>query len=637
MNQCLLSWSSLRRSGFFLLTPLLGALLAAPAQVIAAEQQAAKKSVSKAEPVIVTATRIEQPVSTVTQPYSIVDEAEITVRKQPQAIEYLRDLPGVTVVQAGTKGRQADVSIRGANTNQTLVLIDGARVASPTQGLFNFNSLSSENIERIEVIRGPQSALYGSDAIGGVVNIITKKGKGAPQATTLFEYGTQMTFHEAFTAQGATDHFNLSGSFDRFDTEGRSVNDEFDSTSASARMGVDIAPRVDLDATFRYNKNKIDIDDGAFRVDPNRFTRNKDVISTAKLHAVAGDEWDHTLQFSQYHNAQISVDPPDPGVRGNISSFKLDSNIYDINYFNTLPLWDFMTLTTGLEYEYQYANNKTFKRILRTTGVYGEGLMQFGDRVNVSTGVRIENSKFGVSTDPHFSAAYRHLETGSKIRGEFGTGFRAPTLNQLFFPNFGNPNLDAESSKSYGMGWEQEVLKNATFELDLFHTSIKNLIQAVPTNGVSLATNTGKAIIDGMELQTKWRFGEALNLRLYYDLLLTQDKSVEGKELTRRPKHAGGVAAELNFWNKWTAYANWVLVGTRKDRTGLAGRPSREVSPAYENLEITLTYHWNEWAEIFGRIENVTSRFYSEVLGFPNDGTLFFIGAKIQWEVPSTP
>ncbi len=638
MSYLSLSWSSVRRSGFFLFVIICLAVFP-DAAVFAAQnppkpETPAKEDVVQAEPVLVTASRVEQPLSMVTVPYSIVPAQEIEERKNPQALEYLRDLPGVNVAQRGAAGRDADIYIRGANANHTLVLIDGARVNSPTTGAFNFSGLSSANIERIEVIRGPQSALYGSDAIGGVVNIITKKGTGPLNVTGKFECGTYHSFDEEATLNGRWDKISVSGSFSRLDDNGPSINSGNEATNVSTRLGVEFAKQLDWDTVYRYNLNAVGIDDGPFRVDPNAFSRSKENVVTTKLQGVLENGWDHSVQLSADTASVLSYDPPDPDTRQAPYATKLNTNIYDIVYQNSLPLWDFMTLTSGVEYEYQYANNKLYHKIYRSVGVYAEDQMVFWDRWHVTGGLRLEkNQDFGTVATANFSQLFDIKETGSKIKVGFGKGFRAPTLNQLYYPGYGTPSLLPERSTNYDVGWEQALGKNGSFEIDLFHNSLKNLIQSVPVNGVYLATNLGKAKIDRMELQTLWTVVHNFDLRMYYDLLLTQDKSVDCKELIRRPRHAGGVTARLRFWDRWTCTTDAVFVGTSRDRTGLRGRPEREVNPGYGKMDLTLSYDWSKLGQIYGRLENVTDSIYSEVLGYKTLGTIFFIGVKVDWAV----
>src|SRR3989475_11070984 len=221
------------------------------------------------EEVVVTATKTPVPVSQLTSAVEVIRGEELEQKKIKTVIDALRLAQSVTVTQTGGPGTLATVGIRGASTAQTLVLVDGVIVNSPTAGQFDFGSLTTDNIERIEILRGAQSMLWGSDAMGGVINIITKKGKGAPTASAFLEYGSFVTLRERAQVSGKKGPFDLSASVTQWDTNGFSAvnfkrgateRDGFHNFQTSARAGVTLPNDGRLDFNLRWWKSHVDID-----------------------------------------------------------------------------------------------------------------------------------------------------------------------------------------------------------------------------------------------------------------------------------------------------------------------------------------------------------------------------------------
>lgn len=242
---------------------LLALFCGAPGVVFAAQEEV--------QEVTVTATRIEAPVNEVSSSVTIITANDIEKKQQYSVAEVLRGLPSIDVVNSGGPGRTTSVFIRGAKSEHTLVLIDGIEAgdAMSTGRSFDFSTLQADNIERIEIIRGPQGTLYGSDAIGGVINIITKKGKGSPGGFVSAEAGSFNTFEARAGLSGGTPAFNYSLGISRLDTDGFSVANEKDgnteddgyaNTTLSARLGGRPVEDLDIDLTLRYIDADTDLD-----------------------------------------------------------------------------------------------------------------------------------------------------------------------------------------------------------------------------------------------------------------------------------------------------------------------------------------------------------------------------------------
>ncbi|MBI4247341.1 MAG: TonB-dependent receptor, partial [Candidatus Rokubacteria bacterium] len=214
----------------------------------------------KMAPVVVTATKVATPQEQLGASVSVITEDDLRVQNHAHVEEALRAVPGVEIQRSGGPGKTTSIKIRGAGAAQVQVLVDGMRVKSPTLGTAELSELSVDAIDRIEVIRGPQSTLYGADAIGGVVNIITKKGQGPPRGTFEFVGGSYETFRERASFQGARDGFNLSLSASRWDHRGHiSANDDAEQTAAAGRIGYDVPGKGELSLSGRYSKTSVDL------------------------------------------------------------------------------------------------------------------------------------------------------------------------------------------------------------------------------------------------------------------------------------------------------------------------------------------------------------------------------------------
>ena len=478
------------------------------------------------EEIIVTATRTETPVSQLPDSVTIISNEQIAQQKATTVFEALRSVPGLNIRQSGSIGRQTEMTIRGSSTSQVLVMIDGVQVNSPTQGFFDFANLTTDNVERIEVVRGPQSTLYGSDAMAGLINIVTKKGKGRPKFGIRSEFGTpERTYNESISSSGSIKKFNYSVDVARIDSDGRGADDDYDKTNISSRFGYEINEKTDIQATMRYNDSMVGIDDGAFRHDPNRFSQNEDFNMNTAYNQSLADWWGHKLKFSFADTDLTSIDRPNPGTAETNSRFRLDTQIYTGDWQHTLKYRDIDTFVFGFEFENQSADNRTFDRVLINRGWYFQNQLKLWDRFFFNAGVRIDDSgTFGKDVNPKFSIAYLLKETDTKFKVNYGKGFRGPTLNQLFFPNFGDPTLKPEESESYDVGFEQYLLEDkVSFGVTYFNNRFSNLIQAVDTGGfVFRAQNLGFVRTEGIEAEAVIKPFEGLTVRAHLRRLIPE-------------------------------------------------------------------------------------------------------------------
>ena len=589
------------------------------------------------EVIMVTATRTETPVSQLPDAVSIISREQIDQQKATTIFEALRGVPGLNIRKSGSIGRQSEMTIRGSSTSQVLVMIDGVQVNSATTGTFNFANLTTDNIERIEVVRGAQSTLYGSDAMGGLINIVTRKGKGKPKFSIRSEFGTlERTFNESINSSGSLGKFNYSVDVARVDSDGRGSDDDYDKTNISSKFGYKISETINFDAAMRYNDSMVALDDGAFRQDPNRFSQSEDFNMNAVVNQSLTDWWSQSLKFSFADSDLVSIDRANPGTAETTNSrFRLDTHIYTGNWQHTLKYRDIDTFVVGFEFENQSADNRTFDEALINRGWYFQNQLKLWDRFFFNAGLRLDdNNTFGKDVNPKISIAYHLKETDTKVKVNYGKGFRGPTLNQLFFPNFGNPILDPEESESYDLGFQQYLFDDKFFfGVTYFNNRFSNLIQAIDTGGfVFEARNLGFVRTEGIEAEAVIKPFKGLTVRGTFTKTNTRDGAK--KELRRQPRKQGSVNVNYSFLDKFNINVDDTIVGNSRDGTdggGITprGRPTIRTNTGVHKLDTALTYDYSEHFQLYTRAENVLNIQYDEILGFRAAGARFFFGVKL--------
>ena len=589
------------------------------------------------EVIMVTATRTETPVSQLADSVTIISRVQIDQQKATTIFEALRSVPGLNILKSGSIGRQSNVTIRGSRAEHVLVMIDGVQVNSPTQGFANFQNITTDNIERIEVVRGPQSTLYGSDAMAGLINIVTKKGKGKPKFSVRSEFGTlEKTFNESISSSGSIQKFNYSVDLARIDSDGRGADDDYDKTNISSRFGYEINENIDIQTSMRYNDSMVALDDGAFKQDPNRFSQNEDFNMNAVFNQSLTDWWSHKLKFSFADADLISIDRANPGTTETTNSrSRFNSQIYTGDWQHTLKYKDIDTFVFGFEFEDQEAANGNFEKVLINRGWYFQNQLKLWDRFFFNAGVRIDDSNtFGKDVNPKFSIAYHLKETDTKIKVNYGKGFRGPTLNELFFPNFGVPTLEPEESESYDLGFEQYLLNDKLFfGVTYFNNRFSNLIDAVDTGGfVFRAQNLGFVRTEGIEAEAVIKPFDGLTIRGTFTKTNTRDGAK--KELRRQTRKQGSVNINYSFLDKFNMNVDDTIIGNSREGTnggGITpkGRPKIRTNTGVHKLDATLAYDYSEHLQLYTRAENVLDIQYDEVLGFRSAGARFFFGIKL--------
>jgi len=599
--------------------------------------EAAAQPPRNLDPVVVTATKTETPRERLGAAVTVLTDEEIQEKNYTTVEDALRHVPGVEIQRSGGLGKTAQIRIRGAGPQQVQVMVDGMRVKSPTMGLAELTDISLDAIERIEIVRGPQSTLHGADAIGGVVNIITKKGQGPPSGTVRLEGGSFETYREQTTLSGSWKAFAYTLSASHYDTRGYLKNDDATQSAIAGRFDYDFPWKGTLTLSGRYTKTDTDLP--VFSTNPTVFDPNAQQQSETWLYNVKYDQivtewWQTRLRYGQWLNNSGFQNPPPPGAFRTIS--QIDTERREAEWLNDFHIGKWDTLTVGWEHRDEHGKNRfTFRKEINVVSGFAQNELRLFDRVILGGGLRYEdNDVFGDALTGRASIAVLIKETGLKLRAAWGEGFRAPTINDLFFPGFGNPNLQPETSESYEFGADQRLWQDRVrFGVTFFHNQFNNLIQFVAQpGGLFLPQNVGRAISEGVEFYSEVYPVDWLSLYANYTYTDTEDIATH-KPLRRFPRHRWATGATFT-WNRLTLFAEATAV-TRQFETPTAPVTGKNFNDGYFRIDLGGSYKIWDRAWIMERIDLI-ARFTTssdarsaEVLGCPAPPFNALIGVRM--------
>jgi vitamin B12 transporter len=604
-------------------------------------------------PLVAISTRSDTPEQEVTTSVTVIDEKKIQSRQAETVVEMLREVPGIDVVQSGSRGTTTSVFIRGAESDHVLVLIDGVEVNSATLGSFNFAHLTTENIDRIEVQRGAGGTLYGSQAIGGVINIITKKGEGPPELTLSAAGGNGFTHRQVGIVRGSEGKLGYSLSVAHLQTDGfRRFNDDYENLAASTRLDYKFTDATSLKGIFHFTKTDVGLFNSNNFVSPNPGDPNardavKQYLGKVEWEQRLFKNWDYRISGSMFKEREEFRDDVDACV---FFGFHCDSKtrdsfrpkIYTGEFQTNYRLQDWSTTTFGIEYKLRQATtSRGIDKAIRDIAYYlQEQIQLFDRRLILIPGLRLDDHQtFGTAWTPAFSTAYLFRETGTKLRAGYAKGFKAPTLNELFFPGFGtcpafgNPDLGPEKSWELNAGVDQKLFADRLqVSGTYFHREVKDLIEARPIPGDPFgcfrAFNVGRARFDGVEWNLAIKLLSFLVLNGNYTYL---DWDTADGTLRRRPHHRGGVG--LNFRHEaleLNLIAN--IIGRRDDFH--ASKFTTIKMPGYSRFDLAASYRLPvridlmKSASLFAKIENLFNRKYEEANGFRARPLNFLLGLQ---------
>jgi len=592
------------------------------------------------EETVVTASRIEEPLKYSPDSVTIVTGEEIQEKGKQTVIDVLKDIPGLSIAQYGAPGGASSIYTRGTNNAHTLIMIDSVRVGDPMSmdGKMSIADLSTDNIERIEIVRGAQSVLYGSDAIGGVINIITKKGKGKPKFYLSVEGGSFETFRESASVSGSTDTIDYAASVSRLDVKyvsraeeelGNTERDYYHDTNVSARIDGRIGETAGIDFSVRHSEAKMDLDDAPWPsytpVDADK-VQDTDITSiSTKFDQDISDWWQHVIKLGI---TETEREYTKDGAFEELYNGTIQVASWQHNFF----IGDIDTVTAGFDYQEEKGDSKSIygnmaEESVNTKACFIQNKLTPFKGFSFTLDIRHDDHQtFGGRDSYKGAIAYLYEKTGTKVRGSYGTGFHAPSLYQLY-SSYGDSTLRPEDSKGYDMGIEQELFdKKILLSVTYFHTEIDDLID------FNMSTykyyNVGKVETGGWETALSLKPLEWLTFDAHYTYTAakneTEGDADKGKFMIYRPKHTGGASLNIKPLEKLNVNLNAQYTGKRYDNAANSVK-----MPAYTLFNLATSYDVTDWLQFFGRVENLTDQQYQSVYQYGEPGIGFYCGTKV--------
>jgi vitamin B12 transporter len=620
--------------------------------------------------IVVTATRTDTPLAQVGSSITTISGEELAQEGIDGVAEALRRVAGVAVVQTGGAGQTTSLFVRGGNSNYTKVLIDGIPVNEPG-GMYNFANMSLTGVERIEIVRGAQSALFGADALGGVVQILTKRGTSeglSPKPSALVEGGTFGTFRYAGGIEGSGKRMDYALSFSRVDTDNNVPNGSFNKVTISANLGFRPSEKTEIRAVFRSEAGRTGVP-GAWafqRPDSDAYYRHNNVAGSLTLTATPTIYWTQKFSYTVSDSEQLSASPEDSGsyvpqYQGRTAPFPFSDYVYQ-TLNNTrrqkistqsdfmLPLGHLFTIGAEFERESGTVGDPQGEPLEAKRDNYS-GFLQdqwsLRNRLFAAAAIQLGvNDSFGFFAAPRLSLAYLANQPAlggfwgvTKLKANFGYGIKEPSLLESFSnsPYFqGNPNLLPEEALSFDAGFEQTLMNGRTvLDAAYFQNHFSNQIGYEVTDYQTFAGtffNLGKARARGLETALRQKLTLGFEVSGSYtfldsEILESSNSSdsvyAKGQELLRRPRHSGYVDL---LWEqgRWTFHAAGVFVGNRADSDFSYMGFTR--NKGYSILNLLASIKLGKGISAFASVNNATNERYMEVLGYPALGANFRMG-----------
>lgn len=559
--------------------------------------------------VVVTASLEEEETDEVPSSVSVITAEEIEDRQSTTVSDLLRTVPGLDVVRQGSPGKFTSVFLRGANSTQTLVLWNGLPLNDPSFGGFDWAFLDTASVERVEVVRGPTSALYGSEAIGGVVQILTRDGD---RSTRLRLEAGGDDHRRGSVASGIALgnpalHLDLAGGLRRGD--GEVDNDFFDGENAVGRLSWQARRNLELDALVRWNEAEIGLPFDFLGQPTPRQTSVRTSSEVALPASWSSRHWAVEGHLFR-HDSELETRDPDAGAFSSVDGQRRGARVV-----LTRHLSDGLWIAGGGDWE---------REEVSTDSTFGPGLQQDAQRtwstfaqlhasafedsgrpVRFEAGVRRDdNDAFGTETTLRSGLVWEAGD-GLRLRANYGEGFRAPSLGELFFPGFGNPDLEPETSKSWELGLDLDR-GPWRFSIAAFDFDLEGLIVSGPPS--FLPFNVGRAESRGVEAEAAVDV-RAFSARLQTTWLDTEDLDT-GEDLLRRPPWRSSLVLTWRPSPEWTlnTVARWV-----DERLDLGGVEL----DSYSRVDLAGAWQLGSRVEPYARVENLFDEEYEEAAGFP--------------------
>jgi vitamin B12 transporter len=595
---------------------------------------------AEAEQVVVSATRFDIPLDESPASVSVISSQDLEQKQIQRVSDALREVPGVSVVQTGTAGQLTSVFMRGLPSEDMQVLLDGIPINQGLSGAMNFADITTDDIDRIEVVRGPQSTIYGPHALAGVIQIFTKEGTGIPGAMVAAEGGSYDSFRGWGQSDGKIGDFDYSIAGSRLDTDNARPNNNYRNTAGIANVGWSPGEQLRIGSLFTYSVSDTGNPNTIFDPRPiDHFLTERWLIGP-HIDWRPTDWWDHKFIFSYDHERQIN----DPNQDGFVGPTRALFERTQIDYQNDLHPTSWLTLTSGFFYSRVNAGQErpfvlqafgpqpTFigDHTQELAGFAQATLTPVENLIFVADGQFAHFNEFGGVWSYRVAGSYKIDKTNTTLHSSVATGFSPPSSQDIIFGN--NPNLDPEKVFGWDIGVRQELWeKRVAVDLTYFHNDLTNVIGF---NGLFQTLNLGAAETQGLE--TELHAQPISNLVFtasytYLDAEKTDNSDIsqpKGARLPRRPRNEVYFSASYLWFRKLRTVVEAKFVNAREEIN--FGFPNFDIED-YSFVNIAAEYDVTPHFSVFGRIDNLTNEHYSEVFGFPALGRAAYGGVKLRF------
>jgi vitamin B12 transporter len=623
--------------------------------------QGVPDSVPELQEIVVTADRAPTPLAHAVSSTTIITGEELRARGVVFVEDALREVPGAAVVPTGSYGGISSLFLRGGESDHVKVLVDGVAVNQPG-GAFNFGTLTTDNVDRIEVVRGPVSVLYGSDAMTGVVQIFTRRGAGPLQARFATRAGSHGTWQGEAGVSGGSEQVSYSASLSRYHTEGTyPFNSEYGSTVGSGAVTVRPDQQTELTLTARTGDNVLHFptDFAGVVNDSNQQTRENGTTLGLELGRRFSERAELRVQLGSHRETDGSSNLPDsPGdTLGFYSQSQSRILRQSIDARGIVQLSSRLRVTAGVQAEFEdleeFSTGGTpFGHGRRDVGAYGQGLVTLFAGTIVNLGLRLDdNQKFGDHVTYRIGAVHP-LSNGLRVRASVGSGFKEPSIRQNYANSafeVGNPDLEPEETRSWDAGLEQTLFRGAaTLSANYFQQRFRNLIQynAAAAPGTPNYENVGHVKTRGVEVIGQLRRGRSLTFGGSYTYLWSLvddpgfssgsgDVFVLNRPLIRRPAHSASLDGRARIFDRVDLALGVNYVGKREDVDFRPFPSIRTTLPDYATVDTDLSFDivkpgaGRSAVTASLRIENLFDATYETVVGFPGRGRAVFAGGSV--------
>ena len=593
------------------------------------------KSATDDGPVVVTVTKNAQHESKIGSAFSKIGGNEIDRTQKDSLLQVLDTTPGMNAVDAGARGGFAEMMIRGSGPSQSLIMVDGIRVNTGiNQDANPFLAFAgADTLGGIEIVRGPQSTLYGSESIGGVVSMDTRRGEGKPYLSLFSEAGSFDSFREGVSSGGELGKLAYFASYERDDTENNRPNNDLSVDHYALRLDYQALENLCLRLNFCGQAGEYQ-EPGSVR--PQDYDNNNPASHTSGesnlLSLMADwkvtDQWTQKLTLGAYFERYTLTDPAYAGNFGDASSTIDSAASYSVDWQNVVQITHNNRATAGLafnEFTGDFSNSDTFfgntafhGRSESDWAAYVQDEWEVVKNLNLTGGMRYDHyQQAGDAVTYRFTGAYLFEKTDTKIRASYGTAFKAPSLLQLFSPNsgyHGNTGLKPETSEGWDAGVDQYLFdRHLTLGATYFQNRIHDLITVVTTDPVLFTgqyQNVKSARNDGVELSAQATWFGNWKSRIAYTW-------TETTVVTQfpQPRHVLSLDTSYLFFSKWTVGCGVSYMAGRRQKDFSTG--GMATLKDYVTLRVYSRYDFNDHVAIFARGENLTDRHYETTLGFP--------------------